>query len=100
MIKENFEKEDERLKIISIASHLKSEFLADVLECFSQKPHTKSLPFWWLYDELGSKIFEGFKYLPLFLPKIFLKSQKSQQSLSITLQTVSSQSSLRIPRIW
>lgn len=48
------------MEIISIANNLKTEFLCDVLQCFSKKNHERSIPFWWLYDEVGSLIFEGY----------------------------------------
>lgn len=56
---QQYEKENDRLDIISIANNLKTEFLCDVLQCFSKKNYERSLPFWWLYDKEGSQIFEG-----------------------------------------
>ena len=47
------------LEIIEINSKISQSFLTDVWDCFSNTTTEKSLPYWWLYDESGSKFFEG-----------------------------------------
>ena len=48
-----------KLQIVVINPHTHQSFLNDVLECFSKPSPNKSLPYFWLYDKIGSEIFEG-----------------------------------------
>ena len=48
-----------KLQIVVINPQTHQSFLNDVLECFSKPSPNKSLPYWWLYDKIGSEIFEG-----------------------------------------
>lgn len=59
--------QENHLEIIEMNSQTNHSFLNDALECFSKAWSEKTLPYWWLYDEKGSEIFEGFFY---FLKKV------------------------------
>ena len=56
----NFESTmEKRMQTITIQNYTEVSFLKDVLECFSKETSKKSLSYWWLYDKVGSEIFEG-----------------------------------------
>lgn len=59
--------QNQKLTLISVGDNIIQNFLEDSLAGFSQTYNKKSLPFWWLYDEIGSHIFEG----KFFIKKAF-----------------------------
>lgn len=81
---------NQRLRIISVGENIVQNFLQDSLACFSQNKNEKSIPYWWLYDEIGSQIFEGYfiKANSFNFLYLFVRNNQSPRILPRQMRTV------------